>query len=69
MVPALLVSLGACPCKPESLRSWSCHLAEPNLTLHSTTQAGFKRLAEASVTKVPGMEPQQVADLVVGFRR
>eukprot|EP00983_Pelagomonas_calceolata_P006852 223305-Pelagomonas_calceolata.AAC.1 len=32
-------------------------------------QAGFKRLAEAAVAKVPSMEPQQVADLVVGFHK
>jgi hypothetical protein len=32
-------------------------------------QAGFKRLAEASVGKLPSMTPQQVADLVVGFHR
>ncbi|KAF5839974.1 mitochondrial F1F0 ATP synthase associated 36.3 kDa protein [Dunaliella salina] len=34
-----------------------------------SSQAGFKRLAEAAVAKVPSMEAQQVADLVVGFHK
>lgn len=34
-----------------------------------TSQAGFKRLAAAAVPRVASMEPQQVADLVVGFHK
>lgn len=32
-----------------------------------SSQAGFKRLAEAATPKVAAMKPQQVADLVAGF--
>lgn len=34
-----------------------------------SNHAGFKKFADAAKTKVAGLEPQQVTDLVVAFHK
>jgi len=50
------------------VRGVGCTFTEPQQHT-ARTQAGFKRMAEAAVAKVPALEPQQVADMVVGFHK